>query len=76
MSATHDYRFLGGVRPQALRDLYIKAVDLGCSLELTRSNHVKVRLPNGEQMSGSLTSSDRKSVLATRTNLRRKGLDI
>lgn len=67
---------LNGVRPKDLRDLYLKAVDLGCDVEMSRGNHVKVRLPEGGSLCGPLTSSDRRGTLNLRSRLRRRGLPI
>ena len=69
-------RILRGAKPKTLADLYRKAIDRGATLSLTGRDHVLVTLPNGERYVGPFTSSDRKSILAMVTGLRRKGLDL
>jgi hypothetical protein len=61
---------LRGVRPAELRDLYRTLQQQGADLSVTRRSHVRIELPNGNVLTGPMSGSDRRGVLALRKNLR------
>lgn len=63
------------IKPRALGDLYRKALDAGCEVSITGSNHIRVDTPEGPVF-GSRTSSDHRAVRNTRSQLRRKGVQL
>lgn len=65
-----------GVKPVDLRDVYQDAIDAGCTVSMTRGNHVRLVLPNGNTHFGPLTSGDRWSAKNARSQLRKKGLPL
>jgi hypothetical protein len=64
------------VKPRELREMYGRAIELGCTVELTGKNHIKVTTPKGEAIFGALTASDQRAVKNARSLLRRYGIEV
>ena len=67
---------LSSVKPKELGDLYRATLEEGCTVQISARTHVVVVLPDGQEFHGPLTSGNRRSVLNTRTRLRRLGLSL
>jgi hypothetical protein len=59
-----------------LQDLLHQAEALGCRVVMTRSGHYKVYVPGGGMVTTPRSPSDWRSLLNTRSDLRKAGLDI
>ena len=68
---------LHGVKDKTQRQLMRKCADQGWKMTLTGSSHVRMLPPNGGSIIiASLSTGDRRSVLALRCQLRRAGADV
>lgn len=67
---------LRGVRPEALRRLYVKAEEAGCTVSLTEGGHVKVAGPEGGLTFGPLTASGGRATANVRSQIRRLGVAL
>jgi hypothetical protein len=67
---------LRAVKPRELRTVYEDAEAAGCTIEITRSTHIRVTTPAGRIFTGPVTSSDRRGYHRTRSDLRRMGVAI
>lgn len=60
-----------------MADLVKQARRQGCSVEQQkRSNHYKIKVPNGGIVVCAATPSDQRAVLNMRARLRREGLNL
>mgnify|MGYP001034330959 CR=1 FL=1 len=66
-------RWLTGVKPRELADVYRAAMAAGCTCHVTKSTHVKVTAPGGGSINGPLTGAGRADKMM-RTRLRRIGV--
>lgn len=74
-----ERRMLNSIRSKRVRDLVVRALDLGCTMELGGNGHILVRPPGGGKptwVSASLDDKDPRSYLNTRASLRRSGVDV
>jgi hypothetical protein len=68
-------RWLTGVRPKELGDVYRAAMAAGCTCHVTKGTHVKVSFPKGGSLTGPLTGGGRADKMM-RSRLRRAGIEL
>ena len=64
------FRF-SGVRPKEVRVLLRQWANRGAELSMTGGNHVRVRFPNGKQITLPLTGSSHRAETLVRASARR-----